>query len=683
MRNLIIIPLLYWFTSLSLLAQSNLHCGADEISLQLLQTHPELLGSWIKKYHQQENFIHEYELNIKRGGDTIFYIPVVVHVIHYDGTENISDAQIKNGIDVLNRNYRKQNPDTVDIVPYFKPIAADMGIEFRLAKLDPDGNCTNGINRIRSTLTNTGGHNVKDLIHWPRNQYLNIYVVKNAAGLAGHALMPFQADSIPFYDGIVIAGNYVGEIGTSNYVQSVVLSHEVGHYLNLYHIWGGNNVPGFYYLPCADTGNCAYDDGVFDTPNTIGWQVCNLSGNSCDTALDNVQNFMDYAYCARMFTEGQKLRARGALHSSVSERNNLWTATNLNSTGITGTLPFCKADFTTNKQIYCLSDTVKLYDASLHGATIFNWDLGDGSTSTLQNPTHLYSQPGIYSISFIASDGTNIDTVVKQHVIYVIPSASEFYLPYQEGFEALDSIEQTGLAGFSESNEQWTIMDGVGATGNNCIKIHCEEDTLRYKYSLISPVLNFSGVTDPRIDFKYAFAQKDSTNNDQMNVRVSKNCGVTWANLNTQTSTLPTIGGYVNGGYVPAPGDWRQMSINNLPGSYEVDGVIFRIDFISGGGNDLYIDDINVYDMASIGIEETGTSLVQIFPNPASDYFEMKGDFEKTDIRLLNMQGQLVMSKTIYSGERISIDELGNGVYVLEIREGSSMSFKKLIIQHN
>jgi hypothetical protein len=76
--------------------------------------------------------------------------------------------------------------------------------------LDPDGNCTNGINRIRSTLTNTGGHNVKDLIHWPREKYLNIYIVKNAAGLAGHALMPFQADTISAWDGIVIAGDYFG-----------------------------------------------------------------------------------------------------------------------------------------------------------------------------------------------------------------------------------------------------------------------------------------------------------------------------------------------------------------------------------------------------------------------------------------------------------------------------------------
>lgn len=664
-------------------AQVDLHCGTDEINLQLIQERPELLNNWIQTYYIQEQFIREYESSVNRGGDTIFYIPVVVHVVHFDGTENISDAQIKNGIDVLNRNFRKQNPDTVDIVPFFKPIAADMGIEFRLAKLDPDGNCTDGINRLRSTLTNTGGHNVKDLIHWPREKYLNIYVVKNAAGLAGHALMPFQADSIPFYDGIVIAGDYVGEIGTSNYLRSVVLSHEVGHYLNLYHIWGGNNVPGFYYLPCADTGNCAYDDGVFDTPNTIGWQVCNLAGNSCDTVPDNVQNFMDYAYCARMFTEGQKTRARGALHSSVSQRNNLWTGSNLNSTGVIGTLPFCLADFTTNKQIYCLSDTVKLYDASLHGATIFNWDFGDGNNSTLQNPTHLYSQPGTYTISLIASDGISTDTVIKQNVIYVIPSASEFYLPYQEGFESLDSIEQTELAAFSESNEQWTIVNGIGATGNNCIKIHCENDTMRFKYSLISPVLNFSGVAEPRIDFKYAFAKQDSTNNDQMNVRVSKNCGVTWANLNTQTTTLPTVAGYINGGFVPNVSDWRQMSITNLPGSYEVDGVIFRIDFVSGGGNDLYIDDINVYDNASIGIEENGVFHIQVFPNPASDYLEVKGDFEKAEMQLMNLQGQLVIKKTIYSGEKVSVQGMADGVYVVAVRKGDYISFKKIIVHHS
>lgn len=100
------------------------HCGTDEINIELLQQYPTLLNNWIKKYYEQEQFINEYQFESdgERSGDTVFKIPVVVHVIHFDGIENISDAQIKNGIDILTRNYRKQNPDTVDIVPFFQEI---------------------------------------------------------------------------------------------------------------------------------------------------------------------------------------------------------------------------------------------------------------------------------------------------------------------------------------------------------------------------------------------------------------------------------------------------------------------------------------------------------------------------------------------------------------------------------
>lgn len=682
MKKLYPILFIFCFT-LQLHSQSETkHCGSDEINLELLQQHPELLNNWIKKYQQQEQFINEYQYISagERGGDTIYTIPVVVHIIHFDGTENISDAQVKNGIDILTRNYRKLNPDTVDIVPFFQPIAADMEIEFELAKLDPNGNCTNGINRVRSTLTTTGGHNVKDLIHWPREKYLNIYIVRNAAGLAGHALMPFQADTISDWDGIVICGDYFGNIGTSDDFKSVVLSHEVGHYLNLYHIWGGNNVPGFYYLPCADTGNCAYDDGVFDTPNTIGWQSCNLAGNSCDTVLDNVQNFMDYAYCARMFTLGQKSRARAALNSTIAERNNLWTTPNLTATGLIGTETLCEANFASIKQIACPGDSIQFYNTSFHGDTAWTWNFGDGNMSNLENPKHAYASAGLYEVSLTASNGISTVTEIKTGFAYVLETTSTFYLPYTEGFEYGDSLTDTGMIGFVETDSIWEVVNGIAATGNQCLRANSENDTLRYKYTLVSPVLDLTGLTSPEIDFKYAFAEKDSTNIDQMTVKVSKNCGGTWVTLNSQTTTLPTHSGFVSSDYIPSTGDWRQMTITNIPGSYKTNTFIFKIDFISGGGNDFYLDDINVFDLASIGIEENATLFVQIQPNPTSNYFEITGDFEMAELELMNMQGQMVMNKNIFQGEKISVDGLSGGVYVARVIVGNKLSHRKIVV---
>ena len=96
--------------------------------------------------------------------DELIIIPVVFHVIHYNGPENISDEQIYSGIEVMNRDFRKLNPDTADVITEFEDIAADSEIEFRLAQIDPDGNCHTGINRIVSPLTYIGDGDVKDLI---------------------------------------------------------------------------------------------------------------------------------------------------------------------------------------------------------------------------------------------------------------------------------------------------------------------------------------------------------------------------------------------------------------------------------------------------------------------------------------------------------------------------------------
>nr|MBP9152185.1 hypothetical protein [Flavobacteriales bacterium] len=282
--------------SFSVKAQEHIHCGADEIRIATLQANPKIAQAVIERDAALEAFTREYEQLPNRGGQ-VYTIPVVFHVIHKYTTgpnsENISREQILDGLRILNETFRKTREDTADIHADFKPIHADTEIEFALATKDPEGNCHSGINRIASDLTNTGDHRVKELIHWNPAMYLNVYITSNAAGLAGHCVWPADADTIPAWDGIVIAHTYVGTIGTSDLTRSVAFAHECGHYLNLHHIWGGNNVPNFYYLPVGQASNCDEDDLVDDTPNTIGWSSCNLNASSCGNARDNVQNAMD------------------------------------------------------------------------------------------------------------------------------------------------------------------------------------------------------------------------------------------------------------------------------------------------------------------------------------------------------------------------------------------------------
>ena len=163
---------------------------------------------------------------------TVKLIPVVVHVIHNGGVENISDAQIQSQIDVLNEDYRKMVGTSGD------GSGVDTEVEFCLAKLTPDGRCTNGIVRIQSTLTNHLTYQraqLKNLSYWDNTRYLNMYVVKTingGSGIAGYSSFP---GGPPDEDGIVVLYNYFGRIGTvAAGSTGRTCSHELGHWFGLY-----------------------------------------------------------------------------------------------------------------------------------------------------------------------------------------------------------------------------------------------------------------------------------------------------------------------------------------------------------------------------------------------------------------------------------------------------------------
>ena len=242
-----------------------------------------------------------------RSADDVVYIPVVVHVVYIDSSvENISEAQIMSQIDVLNEDFRRHNPDSVNTRPEFQHLASDVGVEFCMADKDPDGNQTTGITRTQGDggffgffdpFTNsvkansTGG---KD--PWPADQYLNIWVCNlGFFGLLGYAQFPGDD---PATDGIVIDYRYFGTTGTvtAPFDNGRTTTHEVGHWLGLFHVWGD--------------GDCSMDDMVDDTPDAEEQsQGCNFTKAGCGST-DMIENFMDYSDdgCMNMFTHGQSAR---------------------------------------------------------------------------------------------------------------------------------------------------------------------------------------------------------------------------------------------------------------------------------------------------------------------------------------------------------------------------------------
>lgn len=268
----------------------------------------------------------------------IYIIPVVFHVIYNDSNDNISNNQILDGLQLLNKDFRKLNSDTFEIITPFKSIAADAKIEFRLAQLDPNGSPTNGITRtFTDSLEFTSAWNAYydstgGVDSWPTDKYVNIRVVKKFSGITAGGRGSGPSNLFPERQGIIITNNLIGSFGTSPQ-HSRVFTHEFGHFFNLHHMWAYLGTPG-------DTANCSLDDSVQDTPNCFGGSYTlgspsGLWAVSCNT-LDNVQNYMSYSgyTIPRMFTQGQVTRMHNALNSSVGSRDSLHTINNLIETGV-------------------------------------------------------------------------------------------------------------------------------------------------------------------------------------------------------------------------------------------------------------------------------------------------------------------------------------------------------------
>lgn len=243
-------------------------------------------------------------------GVSLYTIPVVFHVLHQNGTDNISDAQIESAITELNIDF---DAPTVAIDAPFDTVVGDMDISFVLAGIAPDGSPTAGIDRIETPLTNGAGSDGSFLNPWPRNRYLNIWVVHSldTAGPSYLSPNPALADLTPCTDGIMIYNDYLGTIGTGAWYAPNYLAAAVGRFFNLKRL---NEDP-------INGGPCG-DDEVADTP-PCGQPTCLPGPNPCSPMPVNNRNFMYSPYGTNMFTLGQRERLHACLNSPVAQRDEL------------------------------------------------------------------------------------------------------------------------------------------------------------------------------------------------------------------------------------------------------------------------------------------------------------------------------------------------------------------------
>lgn len=631
--------------------------------------------------------------------DADYIVPVVFHIVHANGSENISEAQINSAIDVLNEDFSASTPDVDNVQPAFADLVGNPNVEFRLAKLDPDGNCTNGINRVYNPQTNAGGDNVKtgDAATWGRTKYLNIWVVNNIEGsAAGYAYLPWGGAPVEV-DGIIIEDAYVGRIGTGNDTRSHALSHEAGHWAGLFHTWGFSDTPGL-------AENCDEDDGIPDTPETIGWNNCDLDGESCGS-LDNVENFMDYSYCYKMFTEDQAGIMGEVLNNGPSGRYLLNSATNLANTGVLAPDVICLADFTTEENTFCEGETITFTDLSFNGVTSWEWTFegGDANSTEISNPEVAYLTPGTYDVTLTVSNDNGSETVTKTNFINVLP-IGENDVPFQEGFESFSSLENNGENWFvtnsQDSNIQWELTSDAAYSGNKSVFVNGRINSNGEVESLISPTYDLSTINsdldeEVHISFKYAHARRSIGSDDVLKVMVSRNCGESWATRKTiDIDSLPTVSGNVQQVFVPdSQEEWQEVIVDNVISTYLTDEFRVKFEFTSVNGNNIYLDDINIYNSSEGPLSVRNISFASeiiLYPNPSRDMSILEYNLEKSvdiQIDVLDLSGRVVSEiydgNQLFGSQRINIpsSQFARGVYFIRLTSEGEQFITKLIRQ--
>ena len=357
------------------LANAQRNCGTMEHHQQLLQQDPAMQSRMSEIEAHTRDFERQHGHEKVTG--IVYTIPVVVHVVYNGSVQNISDAQVLSQIDVLNKDFRLLNPDNVNVPSIFAGLKSDVEINFCMAQRDPNGQPTNGITRTPTTVTSFGTNNsVKSSASggkdaWNTSQYLNMWVCNIGGGILGYAQFPGGAAST---DGVVMDYRYFGLSGSANAPFNLgrTATHEVGHWLNLRHIWGD-----------ATCGS----DQVTDTPThnaaNYGCPGAGHLSTCTGTPVEMWMNYMDYSddACMYMFSAGQTTRMR-ALFATGGARVSL-----LSSLGCSPPSTVCGTP--TGLNATSITNT----------STTLNWTAVSGATS--------------YSVQYRPSSGTTFTTVTS------------------------------------------------------------------------------------------------------------------------------------------------------------------------------------------------------------------------------------------------------------------------------
>lgn len=687
--------------NIALIAQNNIinnePCATTQQFKESIKNNPALKESVDK---QIQNYLNTKTQFIAQRTTTI--IPVVFHVIHQGGAENLPDSQIINQINILNECFANNDPQKNNRPAYFNGLAGNVAIEFRLARKDPQGRCTNGINRIYSTLTNTNTGLTKGLIHWNSRKYLNIYIVQNISGSSNtlaYSSLPEQLVGEAVNDGIAIEANVVGNTDNRNYAQAnyrkgKTLVHEVGHWLGLGHIWQD------YAGNADECGN----DNINDTPVQFGPPFgCpsypfNQAATLATCGVNNAphgemfMNYMNYVEdsCMNLFSLDQTTRINWVLNNIRTE---IWSASNLIATGTDMPQPAClngnvTAYFQKNKSLVCEGTSVTFTDFS-YGSKISSrqWFFTGAtpSTSTDSLVTVTYNTLGSFSVKLVVTDtSSNTDTLFLDSLIHVKAPISINNTGFFEDFQNATTYPLNWSVGSTFPPLNWELNTNVGYNSSSSIFLNNHANVFDAEEEIVSSRMDISQVINPKLQFYVSFARFDAGSLGILRVFGTNTCGNTWTQLWAKSASgLATTAD--NGGvFAPTQAsEWRLETVN-IPASL-IASPNFQLKFYykANGGNNLYLDNINILPGALVNIQENNTSSVNLYPNPITEgNFTISHNLNNPTIVVYNTLGELVPVKytTTENTINVTVNGITKGIYIVKLESKNTVITKKISI---
>ncbi len=649
-----------------------------------------------------------------RTQGTSYEIPVVIHVIHNGediGTgTNISDEQIFSQIDVLNQDFNRLNADAVNTPPEFAAVAGSMTIEFVLARRDPDGLPTTGINRVQGTKTSwtlNDNETFKALSYWPSDDYLNIWVLSFSNNFVGYAqfpvselegLEPYQ-NGLASTDGVVVDYTAFGSIDGGmfpldpSYNKGRTATHEIGHFFGLRHIWGdetcGTDHVDDTPLQRTSTTNCP------SHPQTT----------TCGTPIVKMfQNYMDYTddACMNLYTVGQVSRMELILDDpTVPRRNSL-----LNSPGlldpncdridvalqrIESPAPIsCNENASIrlnvlNRSCFALTSITVAYIINQNATQSITIPLPEPlpinkSTILTLPPTtfQLYENTIIVTLTH-ANELPDEDDLNSSETWKIVIDKSAERIPLRENFNTFtwpvispqDGITWTQtISTFGPSASVQAFDQGISGT----------------EAWLATPVLDFGSAFKASVFFDYSYGY-NGTESDRLKIVASTDCGNTYPitlfdrlgpALATANATIP---------WQPSQAsDWKQRTFINLNALAGQQNVRLAFVFTNATGNHIYLDNIEFFLSDNPNPVDVSPDFYSVYWNTNTEATVTFNLPERMPVRIqvVDILGRSFIDTTapdiLNQTFPINLGGASSGIYFLRVQSTGLNSVKKFYL---